>query len=74
MLHFHVTDTGMGIAKDKVDKIFERFVKANNVAQGTGLGLSISKVIIERLGGTISVSSIEGEGTTFEFTLSLIHI
>mgnify|MGYP003294594669 CR=1 FL=1 len=71
MLHFHVTDTGMGIAKDKVDKIFERFVKANNVAQGTGLGLSISKVIIERLGGTISVSSIEGEGTTFEFTLPL---
>lgn len=71
MLHCHVTDTGMGIPKDKVDKIFERFVKANNVAQGTGLGLSISKVIIERLGGTISVSSIEGEGTTFEFTLPL---
>ncbi len=71
MLNFHVSDTGMGIAKDKVDKIFERFVKANNVAQGTGLGLSISKVIIERLGGTISVSSIEGEGTTFEFTLPL---
>lgn len=40
---FHVTDTGMGIAPDKVDRIFERFVKVNNFAQGTGLGLSICK-------------------------------
>lgn len=40
---FHVTDTGMGIAPDKVDRVFERFVKVNNFAQGTGLGLSICK-------------------------------
>ena len=61
---FHVTDTGMGIAPDKVDRIFERFVKVNNFAQGTGLGLSICKTIIERLGGNISVTSEVGKGTT----------
>lgn len=71
MLEFHVTDTGVGISKDKIDKIFDRFVKANDIAQGTGLGLSISKVIIERLGGTISVTSEEGKGTAFTFTLPI---
>lgn len=73
MLSFHVSDTGAGIAEDKIDKIFERFVKANNIAQGTGLGLSISKVIIEKLGGKIAVSSIENKGTTFTFTLPLAN-
>lgn len=68
---FHVTDTGIGIAADKVGRIFERFVKVNNFAQGTGLGLSICKTIIERLGGTISVYSELGKGTTFTFILPL---
>ena len=68
---FHVTDTGMGIAPDKVDRVFERFVKVNNFAQGTGLGLSICKTIIERLGGNISVTSEVGKGTTFTFVLPL---
>ena len=44
---FHVTDTGTGIAPEKIGKVFERFVKANNFAQGTGLGLAICKTIIE---------------------------
>lgn len=66
---FHVTDTGIGIAADKVERVFERFVKVNSFAQGTGLGLSICKTIIERLGGNISVSSEYGVGTTFTFTL-----
>lgn len=66
---FHVTDTGFGIQPDKVDKVFERFVKVNNFAQGTGLGLSICKTIIERLGGEISVTSELGKGSTFTFTL-----
>ena len=66
---FHVTDTGIGIAPDKIDRVFERFVKVNSFAQGTGLGLSICKTIIERLGGNISVSSEYGVGTTFTFTL-----
>ena len=66
---FHVTDTGTGIAPDKVGKVFERFMKLNNTAQGTGLGLSICKTILERLGGDITVSSILGKGTTFSFWL-----
>ena len=70
-IEFYVTDTGIGIEADKLGKVFERFVKVNTFAQGTGLGLSICKTIIERLGGTISVSSVWGEGTTFTFTLPL---
>ena len=66
---FHVTDTGTGIAPDKVGKVFDRFMKLNNTAQGTGLGLSICKTILERLGGDITVSSILGKGTTFSFWL-----
>ena len=69
-IEFHVSDTGIGIETDKLARVFERFVKVNNFAQGTGLGLSICKTIIERLGGTISVSSEVGKGTTFTFTLT----
>lgn len=68
-IEFHVTDTGSGISADKVSKIFDRFIMANNQVQGTGLGLSISKIIIDKLGGTISVESREGVGTTFTFTI-----
>lgn len=68
---FHVTDTGIGIEADKVGRVFERFVKVNSFAQGTGLGLSICKTIIERLGGSISVASEFGKGTTFTFILPL---
>lgn len=73
-IEFHVTDTGIGIEADKLEKVFERFVKVNTFAQGTGLGLSICKTIIERLGGTISASSVWGEGTTFTFTLPLAGV
>ena len=69
MLHFYVTDTGTGISPDKVDSIFERFVKLNSFVQGTGLGLSICKSIIEQLGGTIGVESEQGVGSTFWFTI-----
>ena len=71
-IEFHVSDTGIGIEADKLCKVFERFVKVNTFAQGTGLGLSICKTIIERLGGSISVSSEMGKGTTFTFTLPLL--
>lgn len=67
-LHFYVTDTGCGIAKELQKKIFERFVKLNAFAQGTGLGLSICQMIIDHLGGEIGVESVEGKGTTFWFT------
>lgn len=66
---YHVSDTGTGIEPEKMKKVFERFAKLNTHAQGTGLGLSICKSIVERLGGTISVQSEFGKGTTFTFTL-----
>ena len=69
---FHVADTGSGISNDKIDKIFDRFIMANNQVQGTGLGLSISKIIVEKLGGKIAVQSKMGTGTTFTFTLPYI--
>ncbi|WP_321332116.1 ATP-binding protein [uncultured Bacteroides sp.] len=66
---FYVTDTGIGIPENKMNNIFDRFVKVNNFDQGTGLGLSICRTIVERLGGDISVSSVAGQGSTFSFTL-----
>ena len=69
---FHIADTGSGISDDKIDKIFDRFIMANNQVQGTGLGLSISKIIVEKLGGKIAVQSKMGTGTTFTFTLPYI--
>ena len=69
---FHVADTGSGISDDKIDKIFDRFIMANNQVQGTGLGLSISKIIVEKLGGKIAVQSKMGTGTTFTYTLPYI--
>lgn len=66
---FYVKDTGIGIAADKTDKVFERFVKLNSFAKGTGLGLAICRVIIERLNGVIGVESKEGEGSCFWFRI-----
>ena len=68
-IYFYVKDTGMGIPSDKLNKVFERFVKLNSFAVGTGLGLSICRVIVERLGGTIGVDSKEGEGSCFWFNI-----
>ena len=67
-IEFSVTDTGMGIAPDAVDKVFDRFVKLNSFSKGTGLGLSICRSIIEHLGGTIGVESKLGVGSRFWFT------
>lgn len=70
-VEIHVTDTGTGISKENQRKIFDRFVKANDMDQGTGLGLSICKMLVEKMKGTISVDSELGKGTTFKFTLPL---
>lgn len=73
-----VEDTGIGIPKDQLKKIFERFRQVKNFSQdfneGTGLGLSISKGFIEALGGNITVNSVVGKGTRFQFTLPLARI
>ena len=67
-IEFSVTDTGMGIAPDAIDKVFDRFVKLNSFSKGTGLGLSICRSIVEYFGGTIGVESKQGVGSRFWFT------
>lgn len=70
-IEFYIADTGMGVAAEKLDAIFKRFVKVNNNVQGTGLGLSICKMLIEKMGGKISAESELGKGSTFKFTLPI---
>ena len=74
MVEFAVTDTGIGIAENKLGKIFENFQQASSGTSrlygGTGLGLAIVKQLVEPQGGTIRVESKVGEGTTFSFILS----
>jgi two-component system, NtrC family, sensor kinase len=60
-----ISDTGSGIPEDHLSRIFDPFFTTKSVGEGTGLGLSISYGIIERHGGTISVESLVGTGTTF---------
>ena len=68
-IYFYVKDTGKGIPEDKLQSVFERFVKLDSFAKGTGLGLAICRVIVERMKGTIGVESKEGEGSCFWFKI-----
>jgi PAS domain S-box-containing protein len=72
-LEFFVTDKGIGVPYSRQQAIFERFIQADisdkRAFQGAGLGLSISKAYVEMLGGKMWVESIEGEGSTFYFTI-----
>ena len=72
-LEFYVIDTGIGIAADMKEKIFDRFHQVDNTLtrtqEGSGLGLSISQAYVEMLGGTIRIESREGWGSEFYFTL-----
>ena len=73
-IKFSVTDTGIGIPENKIDKIFENFQQASSGTSrlygGTGLGLAIVKQLVEPQGGIISVQSKTEQGSTFSFTLS----
>jgi PAS domain S-box-containing protein len=72
-LEFYVRDTGVGIPENRLEAIFDRFVKAETVVlqaqQGAGLGLSITKAFVEMLGGSIWVRSEVWKGSSFYFTI-----
>jgi signal transduction histidine kinase/DNA-binding response OmpR family regulator len=74
-VEFRVSDSGVGIAPEKVERIFESFTQAYaDTARhfgGTGLGLSISRALVEQMGGTLKVESEVGKGSTFSFQLTL---
>lgn len=69
-LLFSVADTGKGIDTENLRHLFERFTKFDPFIPGTGLGLSICQMIVEKLGGKISVESESGKGSKFFFTIT----
>ena len=77
-LRFAVEDTGIGIPKEKMDRLFKPFSQIDSPISrnyvGTGLGLVISKKLVEKMGGSISVESDEGKGTTFYFDLITVAV
>ncbi|MCX8061755.1 MAG: ATP-binding protein [Anaerolineales bacterium] len=77
-VHVAIQDTGIGIPKDSLPRLFTEFYRAPNakemVTEGTGLGLAITKDIIQQLEGRITVESQVGVGTTFHVFLPLAHI
>lgn len=70
-LSFSVADTGIGVAPEKMDVIFERFHKLDNLKQGAGLGLSICSIITDRLGGLIYIDKHYSGGARFVFAIPL---
>jgi len=72
-----VSDTGIGVATEDIPRIFEDFYRTEEAKAmqetGTGLGLPIVQQVVEKYGGTVEVESVEGQGSTFRFTLPLIH-
>jgi PAS domain S-box-containing protein len=78
MLEFYVKDTGIGMSRDELTTIFERFkrskISEEKKISGTGLGLAISKNLVELLGGRMWVNSETGQGTCFTFEVPYLRI
>jgi PAS domain S-box-containing protein len=76
VIEFTITDTGIGIPENRIEHIFENFQQASSdtarLYGGTGLGLAIAKQLVETQGGTITVKSKQGEGSTFSFILPFL--
>ena len=73
-LHCEIEDTGLGIAPEELESIFEAFVQAKTgkeSREGTGLGLSISRKFVQLMGGQITVSSVVNQGSTFKFNIKV---
>ncbi len=74
MMYFTVVDSGIGLSQEQMDKIFDAFTQADSSTTreygGTGLGLSLSKQFAEKMGGTITVESLQGIGSQFTVSIS----
>jgi PAS domain S-box-containing protein len=77
LIRFQITDTGVGIAPEELDTIFNPFEQVGNHTRqekGTGLGLAISKELVELMGGTLQVTSESGQGSVFWFDIPLPEV
>jgi signal transduction histidine kinase len=79
VLQVDVTDTGIGIASEDQDRVFDRFYRADHPvvqeeSDGAGLGLALAKMFVEMHGGRIGVDSELGQGSTFSFTLPRLAV
>ena len=72
---FVISDTGIGIPENQVEKIFDPFVQVDGSytrqSEGTGIGLALAQLIVQRMGGQILVQSDEGIGSTFSFSIEV---